>query len=222
MSLNIKATSSSRFGAATASQFRQAVRKLDSVEPVQRSDPLQCVHIVHARIMRAVEYVHAHVSHGVVGGEAARRGSVGHHVEELERGAACIELVARVAGEVETQVAVVVEDGGVDGAVHEHEYGVGRGGDGGGLNVGHDEVMVWLENGAGGHGGVEYHDGLLVVIDGLDLVAAGGGEEEEAGVGAVERAAELGGAAAVVDAEGVVDGDVVAEVAAEGGGCGQM
>lgn len=168
--------------------------------------------------MRAIEYVHAHVSHCVVGGEAARRRGVGQHVEELEGGAGCVELIARVAGEVKTQVAVVVENRRVDGAVEEDEYGVRRGRDGGGLNFSHDEVVVRLENGAGGHGGVKHNNALLGVIEGLDLVAARGGKEEEAGVGAVEQAPELGGTASVVDAKGVINGDVVAEVAAEGGG----
>lgn len=83
--------------------------------------------------------------------------------------------------------------------------------------------MVRLQNGAGGHGGIEDNKAFLGVIDCLDLVAAGGGEEEEAGIGAVEHAPELGGAASVIYAERVLDGDVVAEVAAEGGGgCWKM
>lgn len=48
----------------------------------------------------------------------------------------------------------MVEDGRVDGAVHEGENGVWGGRDDDGLDVGHEEVVVGLEDGAGGHGGV--------------------------------------------------------------------
>lgn len=56
----------------------------------------------------------------------------------------------------------------------------------------------------------------------MDFVASGGSEEEEVSGGAVEHVAELGGATAIVDAEGVVDGNVVAEIAAERGGCQEV
>lgn len=71
--------------------------------------------------------------------------------------------------------------------------------------------MVGLEDGAGGHGGVEYDDRFLVVVDGLDLVGPRGGEEEEVGGGAVEHSPELGGAAAIVDGKRILYGYVVAE-----------
>lgn len=117
----------------------------------------------------------------------------------------------------------MVEHWRVDGAVHEDENSVRGRGNGGVLDFRHNEVVVRLEDGAGGHGGVEYYDGFLVVVYGLDFVTTGGSEEEEVGGRAVENAAELGGAAAVVNAEGIVNGNVVAESAAErAGGCQEL
>lgn len=126
-----------------------------------------------------------------------------------------------MAGKVEAEGFVVVEDGRVDGAVHEGENGVWGRRDDDGLDVGHEEVVVGLEDGAGGHGGVVDGYGFFGVVDGLDFVVARGGEEEEVGGGAVEHFPVGRGAAAVINAEGVVDGDVVvAGGAAEGEGEG--
>lgn len=66
-----------------------------------------------------------------------------------------------------------------------------------------------LKDGAGRHGRIVDHHGLLVVIDGLDFVSAGGSEEEEI-CGAIEHAPELRRSAAVVDSEGVFDRNVAA------------
>lgn len=136
--------------------------------------------------MRAVQYVHAHELDGAVAGEAARRRStVGQEMKELEGSTGPVKFVAGMAGEVEAQRLVVVEDRGVYGAVHENEDGVGRGGDEGRLNVRQDEVVVRLENGASGHGRIEDDQVLLVVVDGLDLVVPGWGGEEQVRGGAV-------------------------------------
>ncbi|GER36998.1 DNA repair protein RecO [Striga asiatica] len=127
--------------------------------------------------------VQRHESQRIVPREAARRrrrGGVGENAEEFEGGAGGVELVARVAGEVEAEGSVVVEHGGVGGAIDEGEDGVRRRRDGGGLDLGQGEVAAGLEDGA----------------------RAGGGEEEKARGGAVEGAAELGSAAAVVDGKG--------------------
>lgn len=76
LSLNIKPTNTSRLYTAFAPQIRHAIRQFDSVEPIQWSDPSQSIHIVHACVMRAIEYVHAHEPHRAVGREAARRRAV--------------------------------------------------------------------------------------------------------------------------------------------------
>lgn len=114
--------------------------------------------------MRAVQYIHAHVLEGIVAGEAAWRGGVGQQVEELEGSAGSVELVAGMGGEIEAEVLVAVENRGIDGAVEEREDGVGGRRDDGGLEVGHEEVMVGLEDGASGHGRVKDEHAAVVVI----------------------------------------------------------
>lgn len=127
-----------------------------------------------------------------------------------------------MAGEVEAQILVVVEDRGVNGAVEKGKDGVGCGRYYGRLDVRHEEVVVRLEYGASGHGGVVDYHGFLVVVDGLDLVAAGRGQEEQLIihiiVAAVEHTAELRRAATSIDAEWIVYGDVSTGVAARGQG----
>lgn len=89
-------------------------------------------------------------------------------------------MVTRVLDrEVEAERLVVVEYWGVDGAVDEGEDGVGRGWDEGGLEVRHEEVVVGLKDGACGHGGVVDGECFGGVVDGLHLVAARWGLEEE-------------------------------------------
>lgn len=136
-------------------------------------------------------------------------------MEDSKRIARTVELVAGVGGEVEAEVAVVVEDRGVNRAIEEGKDGIRGRWDQGRLDVGHEEVVVGLENGAGRHGGVVNDYGFLVVVYGLYFVGAGRGEEEEVG-GAVEHVAELRRAAAVVEGERVIYGDGAAGVAALG------
>lgn len=68
-----------------------------------------------------------------------------------------------MAGEVEAEGLVVVENRGVYGAVEESEYGVRRRGNYCVLHVRHGKVVVGLEDGARGHGWVV--DYLLVGIN---------------------------------------------------------
>lgn len=77
------------------------------------------------------------------------------------------------------------------------------------MDVGHGKIVVRLKDGASRHRWIVDHHGLLVVIDGLYFVTAGGSEEEEIG-GAIEHMAELRRSAAVVDSEGVFDRNVAA------------
>lgn len=138
-------------------------------------------------------------------------------MEDSESIAGPVKLVAGVAGEVEAEIAVVVKHWGVDGAVEKGKDSVRCRRDYGRLNVRHNEVVVRLKNGAGGHGWVVHNHRFLVVVDGLDLVASRRCQEEEVIVGAVEHVPELWCAAAVVDPERVVYGDVAAAgVAARG------
>lgn len=80
--------------------------------------------------------------------------------------------------------------------------------------------MAWLEDGAGRHGGVVEEDGAAVVVDGLDVVRAGECDEGECSRGGIagQEAAEEGGAAPIVNREGVGDGDRAAGGAARGVG----
>lgn len=201
---SIKSTSSSRFRAPIASKIRNRVAQFHPVIPIQRPHALQIPRIQHRSVMRAIQNVHAHELHSIVSGEAARRRTVRQQMEDSERVAGAVELVAGVAGEIEAEVLVVVEDRRIDRAIEEREDGVRRGRDDDRLDVGHGEIVVRLEDRAGRHGRIVDHHGLLVVIDGLDFVSAGGSEEEEIG-GTIEHAAELRRSAAVVDSEGVLD-----------------
>ncbi|PON93064.1 hypothetical protein TorRG33x02_109700 [Trema orientale] len=136
-------------------------------------------------------------------------------MEDPEGIAGAVKLVARVAGEVEAEITVVVEHGGVDGAIEKCKDGVRGGRYYGGLNIRHLEVVVRLQNGAGGHGGVVYHHCLLVVVDGFHLVVARRGQEEQFSA-AVEHVPELWRPATVVHAERVLYGNVAAGGAASG------
>lgn len=55
---------------------------------------------------------------------------------------------------VEAEGLVVVENGRVEGTVEESKDGIRRRRDDSKLEVGHEKVMMGLEDGAGGHGGV--------------------------------------------------------------------
>jgi len=99
-----------------------------------------------------------------------------------------------------------VEEGGIHRAVKQSKDSVrGRRNDGI-LEVRQDEVVVGLEDGAGGHVRVIDGHGLSLVIDGLDLeVAIGSYEEEGVGGGvACEHVPELRGSTPVVDPKRVV------------------
>ena len=113
----------------------------------------------------------------------------------------------------------MVENRRVDGAVEEGEDGIRRRRDHRRLDVRHDEVVVGLEDGAGRHGGVVDDHCFLVVIDRLDFVVPGGGNEEEIGVVAAQHLFILRRAAALVDSERVFHGYGAAEApAGEGSG----
>lgn len=78
--------------------------------------------------------------------------------------------------------------------------------------------MVGLEYGASGHGRVVECECFFGVVDGLDFVGARWGFEEEVSCGAVEHFLVGWGTASLVDAEGVVYGDLAA-LATAGGEC---
>lgn len=199
-----------------ATLVRHPIRQLNPVRPFHGPHPLQVIHTVHRRIVRAIQYIHAHVVEGRVGGKAARLVGPGREAEEAEGGAGGVELVAGVAGEVWAEGAVAVEDGGVDGAVEEGEDGVGGGGEEDGLAVGEGEVVAGLEDRARRHRRVKDHDRPLVVVDGSDSVEARRSLEEEVGRVAGQHVAIFVRAAPVVEPERVFDGDGTARVAACG------
>lgn len=179
--------------------------------------------------MRTVQNIHAHELHSIIPRKTARRNKISTtstispvawpHAQpkKPKRVAWVVKLVAGVAGEVEAEGLVVVEDRGVDGAVEEGEDRVRGRWNYGGLDRGQEEIVVGLEDGAGWHGGVVNDEVFLVVVDRLDFVVAGWGGEEEVG-GAVEHATELRRTAAVVEAERIVYGDGAAGGAARGDG----
>lgn len=63
--------------------------------------------------MRTVQYIHAHVLDRIIPREAARRRGVGQHVEQLERRAPAVQLVACVPGEVEAKGPTYMYDDGI-------------------------------------------------------------------------------------------------------------
>lgn len=170
--------------------------------------------------MRTVQYIHAHVLHSIVAREATRRRAVGEEVKKLERGTGAVELIAGVAGEVEAERLVVVENRRVDGAVEEDKDGIRRRRDHRGLDIGHEEVVVGLENGASGHGWVVDHHCLLVIVDGLDFVVPGGCQEEKVGA-AVQHSLVLRCSAALVYSKWVLHRNGAAEAAAGEGNRGK-
>ena len=109
-----------------APRIRNTVRQLYPIHPVQRPHTLQPIRVIHARVMRTVQYIHAHVLDGVVARETTRRRRIGEEVEQAEGSARAVELVAGVAGEVEAERLVVVENRRVDGAIEERENRVRR------------------------------------------------------------------------------------------------
>lgn len=132
--------------------------------------------------MRAVQDVHTHDSHRIVPRKATGGRTVGQQVKETKRIARTVQLVAGVTGKVEAEGPVVVQDGRVDRAVHEGEYGVRRRRNNGGLYIRHNEVVMGLQDCTRGHCRIVDHHGLLVVVDGLDFVGTGWSLEEEVGV----------------------------------------
>lgn len=145
---------------------------------------------------RALRQLPAEIAGGVAGGVALLREAVaedGLRLHDDVVAAAVEEEVVVLGGEAEVGAAVEAE---------------GSGGAEGGAVA------------AVPHGGVGEEDVRVGVADVEDRVFAGWSSEVQvAGVGADEDAAVVGAAAAVVDAEGVVDRDLAAGGSALGG-CG--
>ena len=105
--LNIKPTGPTR---PLAPRIRNTVRQLYPIQPIQRPHALQPIHVVHACVMRTVQYIHAHALDGAVARETTRRRRIGEEVEQAEGSARAVELVAGVTGEIAAERLVVVEN----------------------------------------------------------------------------------------------------------------
>ena len=118
LSLYIKSTRPAGLATPFATRLRQAIRQLHPVDPIHRRNSLQIIRIIHCRIMRTIQYIHAHVLHSIVHCETTgRHCTINRQMEQPERGTPRVELVARVAGEVEAEGLVVICHRRIDGAV---------------------------------------------------------------------------------------------------------